>query len=138
MGEHAHKSVQLSHLPNITSLKFFTYLVVIPLICHMNFVPQPPFLYSNDPLDDTILCSSILDSILIMNEDQAIHGVGFAQPTCIVIHEEYDWEPEHQHSAKDDSFLFEPPPFFLDLFGEPAIHDFACVSPYMDAPIVGH
>ena len=36
---------------------------------------------------------------------------------------------------KDDSLLSEPPPFLPDIFGEPAIHHFACVSPSMDAPI---
>ena len=84
------------------------------------------------------MCSSIPDSTLIVNEDQAIDGVGVAQPTCTVIHEEYDWELEHQHSTKDDSLPSEPPLFFLDIFGKPSISNFACVSPSMDAPIVDH
>ena len=71
-----------------------------------------------------------------MNEEQPTDGVGVAKPTCTVTHEECEWEIEHQHSAKDDSFLSEPPPFFHNLFGEPAIHDFACVSSSTDAPIV--
>jgi len=105
----------------------------------MHFVPQPPSLYSDDPLDDTIFCSSITDSTLVVNEDQAIDGVGVAQPTCVAIHEEYDWELEHQHSVNDDSLLPElPPPLFPNIFGELSIHDFACVSPSMDAPIVNH
>ena len=73
-----------------------------------------------------------------MNEEQPTNGVGFAQPTCTVIHEEYEWELEHQHSAKDDCFPFEPPPFFPNIFGELAIHDFACVSSSTDAPNVDH
>lgn len=104
----------------------------------MNFVPQPPSSYSVVPLDDMALCSSILDSTLVVNEDEATDGVGVAQPIYVVIHEEYDWELEHQHSTKDDSLLSEPPPFFPDIFGEPAIHDFACVSSSMNAPIIDH
>jgi len=84
------------------------------------------------------LCSSILDSTPVANEDQAINNVGVAQPTCDVIHEEYHCEIEHHHSAKDDSLPSEPPPFFPDIFGEPIIHDFACVSSSTDAPIVDH
>jgi len=79
----------------------------------MHFVPQPPSLYSNDRPDDTVLCSSIPNSTLVVNEDQAIDRVGVAQPTSIVIHDECDWELEHQHSMKYDSLLFEPPLFFL-------------------------
>jgi len=104
----------------------------------MHFVPQPSSSYSTNPSDDIVLCSSILDSTLVVNEDQAIDGVGFAQPTCVVIHEEHDWELEHQHSMKDDSLSSEPPPFFPDIFGEPIIHDFACVSSSTNAPIVDH
>lgn len=73
-----------------------------------------------------------------MNEEQPTSGVGVAQPTCVVIHEEYEWEFGHQHSAKYDSLPFEPPLFFPSLFGEPAIHDFQFVSSSMDAPIVDH
>lgn len=56
----------------------------------------------------------------------------------IVIHEEYDWDLEHQSSAKDDSLLSEPPPFFPKIFGDFFIHDFTCVYPYTNAPIVYH
>ena len=104
----------------------------------MHFVPQPPSSYSNDPPDDAALCSSIPNSILVVNEDQATDGVGVAQPTCAIIHEEYDWELEHQHLAKDDPLLSEPLPFFLDIFGEHAIHYFACVYSSTNAPIIDH
>jgi len=40
--------------------------------------------------------------------------------------------------VKDDSLPFEPLPFFPSFFGEPAIHDFACVSSSTDALIVDH
>ena len=66
-----------------------------------------------------------------MNEERPTHRVGVAQPTCTVIHEEYEWDLEHQHSATDDSLSF-----FPNIIGELAIHDFACVSSSTDAPIV--
>ena len=134
MVEHAHTSVQLSHPPNVTSLNFRVHLVVNPLSCHKNFVPQPPSLYS----DDVVLCYSILDSTLVVNEDQAIDRVGVAQPTRTGIHENYEWEPENQPVVNDDSLSFVPPPLFLDIFGDSTIPDFTCVSPSMDAPIVDH
>ena len=56
----------------------------------MNFAPQPPSSYLIVPSDDTILCSSILDSKIVLKEDQDTDGVGVAQPAIIVIHEEYD------------------------------------------------
>jgi len=61
-----------------------------------------------------------MDSTLVVNEDQAIDGVGVAQPTCAVIHEEYEWELEHQHLAKDDSLLSKPPS--LDLLFMNKVH----------------
>ena len=39
---------------------------------------------------------------------------------------------------KVDSLSSKPPPFFPDIFGEPAIQDFACVSSSTDAHIVDH
>lgn len=39
---------------------------------------------------------------------------------------------------KDDSLSFEPPLFFPNIFGEPVIHDFTCVSSSKNAPIVDH
>lgn len=84
------------------------------------------------------MCASILDSTLVVNEDQAIDGVGVVQPTYAIIHKEYDWELEHQSSAKDNSLLSEPPLFFPDISGDPSIHDFVCVSLSMDVTIVDH
>jgi len=95
-------------------------------------------LHSGVPPDDVVLCLSILGSSLIVSEEQPIDGVGVSKPTCIVIHEEYEWELEHQHSARDDSLPFEPHLFFPNIFGEPAIHDFACVYSSTDAHIVVH
>lgn len=54
----------------------------------MHYVPQPLSSHSVVPLDDIIMCSSISDFTLVVNEEQAIDGVGVSQPTCIVIHED--------------------------------------------------
>ena len=95
VGEQAHTSIQLSHPPNITSLNCCANWVADPMGCHMYFVSQPPSSYFDDPLDDIVSCSSILGSTLVVNEDQAIDGVGVAQPICVIIHEECDRELEH-------------------------------------------
>ena len=107
-----------------------------PLSSHMHSFLRSPSSHSSVPLDDVVLCSSIPDSQLFVNEEQPSDGFGVAQPTCAVIHEEYEWDLEHQHSAKDDSLISDSPPFFCNLFGERSIHDFACVS--MDTPIFYH
>lgn len=100
----------------------------------MTILPQPLSLCSVDPLDYTVWCSSIPDSTLIVNKDQAIDGVGVPQPTCVVIHEEYDKDIENQSSAKDDSLLCDPPPLFMDIFADFSIHDFACVALSTNGP----
>jgi len=56
----------------------------------MSVLPQHPSSSYVYPPDFVVLCSSILDSTLVVNEDQAIDGFGVAQPTCTVINEEYD------------------------------------------------
>jgi len=99
---------------------------------------RPLSLDSGVPPNDDVLRLSIPDSLLVVNEEQSIDGVGVAQPTCTNIHEEYEWELEHQHWTKDDSLPSKPPPFFPHLFREPAMHDFTFVSSSMDASIVDH
>lgn len=93
-------------------------------------------MHSSVPLDDIVLCSSIQGSSLVVNVKQPIDRVGVAQSPCAVIHEEYECGLEHQHSMRDDSLPSEPPPLFPNIFGEPTIHSFACVSSSMDASIV--
>lgn len=56
----------------------------------IHFLPQPLSPGSTNPLDCIILCSSILDSTLVVNKDQVVDRVDVAQPTCIVIYDEYD------------------------------------------------
>ena len=73
-----------------------------------------------------------------MKKDQSIYRVGVAQPTCAIIHEEYDWELEHQSLVKDDSLFSKPPLCFPNIFGDSAIPDFTCIYLSMDAPIFYH
>ena len=138
VGEREHTSVEPSCPPNIAPFNFHTDLVLSPIPHHMYFVPQPSSSYFDHPLDDIVLCSSIPDSTLALNEDQSIDGVGVAQPTWFGIHEEYDEELEHPLEAEDHSSLSMPPPFFSNILHDPAIPNFSCVSPSMDAPIVDH
>lgn len=136
--DHVRTSFHYSHALTITPLNFPAELVVNPLSSHMHSFFRPPSSHSGVPPDDVVLGSSIPDSSLVVNKEQPTYGVGVAQPTCAVIQKEYEWELEHQHLAKDDSLLSEPPLFLPRCFGEPAIHDFVCVSSSTDAPIVDH
>ena len=67
--------------------------------CHMHLLPQPPSPHSIDPPYCMVFCSSIPNSTLIVNEDQAIDKVDVAQPTYVVIYKEYDWESKHEHGG---------------------------------------
>lgn len=136
--EHAHISIQMLHSPNIISHNFHAGLATNTMGCHMCFIPKPMSLYSNDPLDCIILRSLILNSTLFVNEYQASDRVGVAQPNFVLIHDEYDWELEHQPSTKDDFLFFKTPPFFSNVFGDFVITHSACVSLSMDTPIVDH
>jgi len=136
--DHAHTPIHHSYSPNITPLDFRVDLVVTPSSSHMHSFLRPPSSHSGVPPDDVVLCSSIPDSPLVVNEEQPTDEVSVARPTCVVIHEKYEWELEHQHSTKDESLLSESPMFFPNLFCEPAIHYFSCVSSSTNAPIVDH
>jgi len=75
VGEHAHTSIQLSHAPTLTTLNICVDLVGKPMGRYTHLLPQPPSLHSADPLDCIVLCSSVLDSTPIVNEDQTIDEV---------------------------------------------------------------
>jgi len=60
------------------------------LSSHTHVFLQPSSSHSGVPPDDVALCSSILDSSFFMNEEQPIDRVGVAQPTCVLIHVEYE------------------------------------------------
>jgi len=103
----------------------------------MHLLPQPSSSFSTNPPNCTILCSSVLESIPIVNVDQ-VSTVLVLHNQPAVIHNEYDWELEHQPAAKDDLLLSAPPTLFLDIFGDSTISYFPCVNPYTYAPIVDH
>ena len=92
--DHLRTSVHPPHPPKITPLNFHAELVVSPSSYHMCYFIQPPSSHSSVPLDDVVLCSSILDSSLVVNEEQPTDEVSVARPTCVVIHEKYEWELE--------------------------------------------
>ena len=106
--------------------------------CHFHLLPQRPSLRSVDPPKCIILCSSISDSTLVVNEDQVIDEVHVAQPTCAIIYNEYDWESKHEPIVKDDILMSAPPPLFLDIFGDFSISSFPCVNPSTDASTFDH
>lgn len=138
MGEHAHTFVQMSHPPTLTTLNFYAYFIGKPMGYHMHLLPQPLSSCSVDPLYFTILCSTVSESTLIVNEDQAIDGVDVAQPSYVVIYDEYDLESEHQPMMKDDLLLPVPPPLFPHIFGDSAMSDFPCVNSPTNASNFDH
>jgi len=69
VGEHAPTSVQPPHPPDIAPSYFCVDVIVIHIPRHVYFVPQPPSLNWDNPPDDTVLCSSILDSTPVLNKD---------------------------------------------------------------------
>lgn len=113
--------IQLLHASTLTTLNFYIDMVGKPMGCHMHLLPQPSTPHSFDPPDCVVLCSPIPSSTPIVNEDQAIDRVDVAQPTCIVIYNEYEWESEHQPGVRDDLLLSTPPPLFPDIFGDSVI-----------------
>lgn len=138
VGEHAHKLVQLSHPPTLTTLNFCLDLVGKSMSYHMHLLPQPQSPRCVDLSDCTVLCSSILESTLVVSEGQAIDGVDVAQPTCIVIYNKYDCGSKHEPVVKDDLLLSAPPPHFLDIFGDYAISNFPCVNSSTNASTFDH
>jgi len=60
------------------------------MVCHMHLLPQPSSQRYVDPPNCIVFCSFILDSTPIVNKNQVIDGVDVAQPTYIVIYNEYD------------------------------------------------
>lgn len=76
MGDHAHTFIELSHPPTPPSLETFTNFSCKPIGCHLDSFPRPPSLRSIDPLDCTVLFSSIPNSSPVVNEDQVVNRVG--------------------------------------------------------------
>ena len=88
VGEGAHTSFELSHPPTPHALDILIDLACKPIGCHVDSFPQPLSQRSVDPSDCTILCSSIPNSSLVVNEDQVVDGVSVVQATCTIIHDE--------------------------------------------------
>lgn len=85
--DQVHTSLHSSHPSNITPLNFHTELVVSPSSSHMHYFIRPPSSHPGVPPNDVVLCSSIPDSSLVLNEEQPTDRVGVAQLICTVIHE---------------------------------------------------
>ena len=88
MGDHAHTFVELSHPPTPPALDIYVDFACNAIGCHVDSFPQPLSQRSVDPSDCTILCSSIPNSSLVVNEDQVVDGVSVVQATCTIIHDE--------------------------------------------------
>lgn len=76
--DHVRTFVHPSHPPNITPLIFHAELVVSPSSSHMHYFLQTLSSHSGVPPNDVVLCLSIPDSSLVVNEEQPIEGVGVA------------------------------------------------------------
>jgi len=126
VGEGAHTSFELSHPPTPPTLDIYTVLACKLVGCHVDFLPQPPSPHSSNLLDCTILCSSISTSTLVVNEDQAIDGVGVMQPTYAIIHDECVQKYEQEPEVKDDSLPSTPHPLYLDISCDSATFGFSC------------
>ena len=92
LGEGAHISVKLSHPPTRTTLDLYENLASNIVGCHVDLFPWPSSPRSVDPLDCTMLCSPISNSLLVVHNDQVSYRVGVDQPTCAIIYDEYVWE----------------------------------------------
>lgn len=95
----------------------------------MDSFPQTLSMCFVDPPDYIVLCSSILDSSLAMNEDQVVNGFFTMQPTCVIIHDECVWESKEELVVKDDSLPAVPHPLYPDI---------PCDSSTVDFPMETH
>lgn len=75
VGEGAHPSVELSHPPTPLALEFYVDLACKTFGCHVDLFPQPLSPRSVDPPDYIVLCSPVLESTLVVHEDQVIDGI---------------------------------------------------------------
>lgn len=126
MGEHAHTSFELSHLPTPLALDICIDLACKPTGRHVDLLPQPLSPRFVDPLNCTMLCSSILDSTLVVNEDQVVDRVGVVQPTCTIILDKCVRESKEESIGKDESLPPMPHLLYPDIHCDYAIVDFPC------------
>ena len=138
VGDYAHTSVELSHPPTPPTLDICADLACKLVGCHVDSFPQPPSPHSVDPLDCTILCSSVPDSSPIVNEDQVVNGVSVVQPTYAIIHDEYVQESKEELTVKDDSLLATPHPLYPDIPCDSTTTDFPYENSFPDVSTSDH
>jgi len=96
----------------------------------MDSFPRPSSLRSVDLPDCTVLCSSIPNSSLIVNKDQALDEFGVMQPTCAIFHDECVRESKEELAVKDDSLPAMPHLLHPDIHCDSATADFPRESPF--------
>ena len=72
VAEVVNPSVQLSPPPTPPTLDIFPDLASKPVCCHVDSSHRPSSSHSVDPSDCSILCSPILESSPVLNEDQVV------------------------------------------------------------------
>jgi len=104
----------------------------------MDSFPQPPFSHSVDPPDCAVLCSPILDSSPVVNNDQVIKRVGVMQPTCAIIHDECVWKSKEEPVVKDDSLSVVPHLLHPNIPCDATTTDFPYENPFPDVSTFDH
>lgn len=138
VGDHAHTFVELSHRTTPPPLNICTDLACKPIGCHVDSFPRPPSSCFVNPLDCTALCSSILNSSPIVDEDQVVDGVGIMQPTCAIIHEECVWKSKEEPTVKDDSLPATPHPLHPEIPCDSTTTYFPSENPLMNVSTSDH
>lgn len=120
MGEVSNQLIDLSPIPTPLALDFYEYLDCKPIGCHVILFFQPPSSSSFDPLNFSVMCSSVPDSTCDFHEDKVVEGVGIEKPTCAIIFYEYVWESEEEVMVKDDCLLSAPHSLSPNIFCDSA------------------
>jgi len=87
VGAGARTSVEMSHPSTPPAIDIYTDLACKPVGRHVDLLPQHPSPCSSYPPDCIVLCSFVLNSTLIVNEDQVVDRFGVMQPTYAIIHD---------------------------------------------------
>lgn len=81
--------VEILYPPTPPTLGFCADVECKHVGCHVNFFTEPPSSCFFYPLDCTIFCSSIPNSICDVHKDQVADGVGVEKLTYAIIFYEY-------------------------------------------------
>lgn len=106
--------------------------------CHKHLLPQPRSLHFVNPLDCTVMCSSILDSILIVNKDQAIDELMLHNQPALSFTKSMTKRLSMNPWWSITSFCLRLLCFFLTSLVIFFISDYPCVNPSMDASTSSH